>query len=779
VGAVLLSWVLGTAAQLLQAQLWPWPVYAGWVVAGGAALAVLLKRQWPTRADLGVVALCVAGMAFGLTGWRAAIKPALGSGLPEGQVVWVQGEVQFGVRDFGLGQRFEFAMSAWRHGEGAWQAREGRLRLSWYRMPEGVRLAAGQSWTLPVRLRAPHGHRNPGGTDVELRYWRDGVWATGSVVSKPPLSTPQRMPTKDGWGVSRIRQATLERLNAAGLDSRWTPWLAAVVLGDQGELSVQDWALLRDTGTAHLVSISGLHVTVLAGWAYGLMGWLWRAVLVWRPAWGARGSRAQWSAGAAIVAALVYAVFAGWGVPVQRAALMLITAGVLRTRARAWPAYTMWLWVATVVLVWDPWAFLQAGFWLSFVAVGILFLRPRTARPGWHWRELLGAQAMMTVALAPMSAWWFGQVSVVGLVANLVAIPWVSVVVLPLALLGTAFTPAWALAAWTVSLMVPVLTWFQSWPGAIWSLPPVPAHWALLAVVGLGLAFLPWSWAVRLVAVWLAVPALLWRPAQPPMGAFWVDALDVGQGSAVLVRTAGHALLFDAGPSYFSGGSAGRSIIVPSLQALGVSLDRVVLSHQDHDHIGGAPDVLQSQAGVPVLASFTPRFAPAAQRCVAGQSWLWDGVRFDVVHPLTAGKAHAPLRAGNAQSCVLRVSNTDGSVLLTGDLEKEQEAELLAQPVDWRVSLLVAAHHGSATSSSRPWLEAVQPAWVWVQAGYRNPYGHPAASVVARWAQMGLPVHNTATCGALSWRSEAPGISACERTTRVRYWAHRSMQGVR
>ena len=755
--------------QLTQAQLWPWPAYAA--MAGGA-----LASLWWLRAVALMqlnLALCAAVLAFALTGWRATLQPALGEGVPEGQVVWIEGVVEPGVRDYGVSQRLSLAMTAWQPIGGAWQAREARVRLSWYRSPESVHLAAGQRWRFPVRLRAPHGYRNPGGYDRELRDWRAGVWASGTVVTQPALAPPELLQENAYTGMRLWREHTRERLQDSGVDVQWVPWLAALVLGDQGALSRQDWTLLRDTGTAHLVSISGLHVTVLAAWAYVAMGWLWRGVMRVRPSCWSWGTRALWSSGAAITAAVLYALFSGWGVPVQRATLMLVTASLLRSGARAWPAPTLWLWVAVVVLVWDPWALLQAGFWLSFVAVGLLFLRPKTYEAGWRWRDLLGAQAMMTVALAPLSAWWFGQVSVVGLLANLLAVPWVSVVVLPLALLGVLWSPAWSLAAWALGLMVQVLTWLQSWPLAVFSLTPLPAYWALLAVTGAGLLFLRWSWAVRLVCVWLIVPALVWRPERPAAGDFWVDALDVGQGSAVLVRTATHALLFDAGPSYGAGGSAGRSIIVPSLQAMGVKLNRLVLSHEDHDHVGGAVDVWQAYPDAQVLASFIPKFSARSETCHFGQHWVWDGVRFEVVHPFSLTPVTPPARAGNAQSCVLRVSSGRASALLMGDLVQAQEAELLRKRADWRTTLLVAAHHGSATSSSQAWMDAVTPDWVWVQAGYRNPYGHPAASVLQRWQDMGLPVRNTATCGMLSWRSAQPERSTCARTEQVRYWAHR------
>ena len=779
-GRVLLAWVIGMAAQLAQGRLWPWPVYAGLFVLAGVAAVWL----WPARAHGGLKVLVVAVMAFALTGWRASVQPPLGKNVPEGDVVWVRGEIGPRVTDFGLGQRIDLTLNAWRHINTQWTPQQGQVRLSWYRVPANVHLAAGQVWAFPVRLRAPHGHRNPGGMDRELRDWRAGVWATGSVVTRSDLGVPQLLGASAPWGLTAWRHQTRKRLTSAGIDTRWTPWLNVLVLGDQQALSAPDWAVLRDPGTAHLMSISGLHVTVLAAWAYGLLGLLWRAVVAASPRWGLRCSRTLVCSIAAMLAALVYAVFAGWGVPVQRASLMLVSAGVLRFGARSWPRPVMWLWVAAVVLTWDPWAMLQAGFWLSFVAVGLLALWPTGSSAVPRWRVLLATQMLMTVALAPLGAWWFGQVSWVGLLANLIAIPWVSVVVLPLALLGVLFTPVWWVASWAVSELVPVLAWLQSWPGAVWMVTPMPALWALLAMAGFGLAFLRVAWPLRLLCVWMVLPALLWRPERPAAGAFWLDALDVGQGSAIVVRTENHALLFDAGPSYVGGGSAGASIVVPSLRALGVVPDRLVLSHQDHDHVGGAWDVWRAFPNTEIWASFEPKalattgaeqwsgLGLVGQRCVAGAAWSWDGVRFEFVHPF----AHAPVvpRAGNAQSCVLRVSTSTSSAMLMGDLGQLQENELLLQGHNWRTTVLLAGHHGSASSSGQAWMEALRPDWVWVQAGYRNRYHHPAASVMQRWTRMGLAVRNTANCGALHWRSEQPSLSTCEREQHPRYWAHQS-----
>jgi competence protein ComEC len=417
------------------------------------------------------------------------------------------------------------------------------------------------------------------------------------------------------------------------------------------------------------------------------------------------------------------------------------------------------------------------------------------ARAAW---ALLRLQGLLLVALAPLTMLWFGQVSLVGLLANLVAIPWVTWLITPLCLVGLMWPVAWRWAAAVSEPLLVLLREMAAWPQA--SLHVAAAPWPL---VGLALAGAALFVAVRgpagrrlligrALALAMLLPALLWRSPRPDLGQFELLALDVGQGSAILVRTARHSLLYDAGPRYGAGADAGERVIVPALRALGETLDRVVLSHADMDHVGGATHVLQAQPRADLWGSLSPddpwpAMRPGWRACAAGQHWDWDGVRFEVLFPSAHWRPGQGAR--NEGSCVLRIQASAGEVrkappaaLLTGDIGQRQEGALLLDHADeapgdgpqthsrLRATVLLAGHHGSAGSSGAPFLNAVRPDWVWVQAGHGNRFGHPAPAMLARARAVGARVHATADCGAIHWRSGEPRAARCQRELDRRYW---------
>ena len=553
-----------------------------------------------------------------------------------------------------------------------------------------------------------------------------------------------------------------------------------------------DWDLYRNTGIAHLVSISGLHITMFAWLAGGAVAALWRRssrALLWL----AVPHAARWGG---LICAAAYAVFSGWGVPSQRTIWMLATVTLLQAVGVRWPWLLVLLAAAVVVTVLDPWALLQVGFWLSFVAVGLLMasaaqndvtaLSEAAPIEGWRgwplrvWatvRAALRTQFIATLGLTPLTLVFFQQVSVVGFAANLIAIPLVTLVITPLALLGVALVPLWAVGAWVVQQLNAVLGWLALLPGAVWVVPASPLWAQLAALAGAVMLVLPWPWRARALALPLVMPLLLPQPARPPGGAFDLIAVDVGQGTAVLVRTHEHLLVFDAGPQYSRDSDAGTRVLAPLLRGRGEArIDTLVLSHRDLDHVGGARALLTGwpvgtllsslEASHPLLA-----LARAPVRCHAGQGWDWDGVRFDVLRPQEADYERA--MKTNAMSCVVRVSAGGRSVLLTGDIEREQEAALVASLGDaLRSDVLVVPHHGSRTSSTAAFLDAVQPSVAVFQAGYRNRFGHPVDSVVARYDERGIRLVRSAQCGAATWQSAQPAVIGCQRRAAQRYWHH-------
>ena len=795
------AWAAGVALQLQQAALSDLWVYAA------AALVALLSVGFAARlrpaAQLVCLVLALCALGWASTGVRACYfaRSALPAAL-EGRDVQVVGVVSDLPRRTPAGLRFRLALDS---ASLAGQPLElpALLDVAWYSGPapttdgawelqtQPAGLVAGQRWSFTLRLKAPHGSRNPFGFDYELWLWEQGVQATGYVRSTVHDAPPRLLEERAGYPLARLRQRVRERIDARlGADAAYGPavagLLAALVVGDQSAIERGDWEVFRATGLAHLVSISGLHITMFAWGAVAVLGWLWRRsarLCLWLPA-----PQAAWLGG--VVLACAYAAFSGWGIPAQRTCAMLLLFGAVRWLGLRWPWPMVWALAAAAVVALDPWGLLQAGFWLSFWAVAVLFASD-AAQPAERaagaplWRRALHAvraqaqaQWVLTLALAPLTLFLFGQVSLVGLLANALAIPWVTLVLTPLAMAGVLLPPLWDAAALAAQLFLGLARGLADWPGATLALPVAPWWLTLTGLLGGVAVVLPWRWALRLAGVPLLGCLLLWQAPPLPPGEFALLAADIGQGNAVLVQTAQHALLYDSGPRYGLDSDAGNRVLLPVLQALGVRLDRLVLSHRDSDHTGGAAAVVRAQAQVLLVSSVNPT-DPLAQlapmvRCEAGQHWEWDGVQFAFLHPRAqdypgpADKAPKP----NALSCVLRISNGSSSVLLTGDIERAQEAALLERPEALRADVLLVPHHGSKTSSSAAFIDAVGPRWALVQSGYRNRYGHPAAPVVERYRARGVQVVDSPHCGAMRWRSTQAEALECTRTQQARYWQH-------
>ncbi len=793
----LAAWVAGIALQLTQPALWSQTAYA---LLGAACLgcmaAVWLRRQ-PRLGGLttGMLLLAVAMLAFAQVGWRAvafhaqALAPEL-----EGRDLLVTGIVRAMPQRGSDGLRLLMDVTS-AQADGVPVRLPARIQLGWYRAFGGSNgelegdadlpaVWAGERWRMPVRLKAPHGNSNPHGFDYELWLWESGVQATGHVRQGAGRPAPQRLEQTGRHPVEWLRQSMRLRIDTRLALSPQAGWISALVTGDQNAIDQADWDMFRATGVAHLMSISGLHITMFAWLAAALVGMAWRRsekCCLWLAA-----PHAAALGGLAL--AWAYALFSGWGVPSQRTIGMLALVCLLRVSGRSLPWSMLWLLVAAAVLACDPWALLQAGFWLSFVAVGILYASgsPDAQAPagpsGWRsaLRALLREQATITLALTPLVVVLFGQLSLVGFFANLVAIPWVTLVVTPLAMAGTIVPPAWDVAALAIGLLAAVLHGLAQLAFATVSVASAPSWIGLAGVLGGLLLALRLPGALRLGGATLVLPVLLWQTPRPPIGQFDLLAADVGQGNAVLVRTARHAMLYDAGPRYSRDSDAGHRVLLPLMRALGVTPDLLVLSHRDSDHVGGAAAVLSMAPEAGLLSSLEPnhvlRILRPGGRCEAGQSWSWDGVEFSVIHP-QARDYDAPNKP-NRLSCVLRIraaaraGEPAGVAMLAGDIETAQERRLVLAGTRLTADLLLVPHHGSATSSSSVFLDAVAPRLALVQSGYRNRFGHPAATPMARYAQRGIPVLDSPHCGAMAWRSTEPAVVLCQRWADRRYWHH-------
>ena len=785
----LLGLVLGAALQLQQIDLFAWQIYMAFVLLALVGYTCAASKTIAIDKRMGLALMAFALLGFGATGLRAnayladALDPAL-----EGRDLRVTGVVANLPQRSEAGLRFRFEVeSATLDGQSAHLP--PRLDVAWYGesalsvaglsrpLPN---VQAGERWAMTLRVKAPHGTRNPHGFDYELWLWELGVQATGYVRAGAKDPAPQRLAQTWRYPVALARQIVRERINAQVAQHQTAGVLAALVVGDQAAIERADWDVFRATGVAHLVSISGLHITMFAWGAALLVGWLWRrsgALCTVLPA-------PQAALLGGVLLATGYAVFSGWGVPAQRTCLMLATVALLRLSGARWPWTMVWMLACAVVVAFDPWALLQSGFWLSFVAVGVLFATDSgayndhsTRANGLKGKLLSGLreQWVITVALTPLTLLLFGQVSVVGLAANALAIPWVTLVVTPLAMAGVVLPWLWDVAAGAMGWLLAYLQWLASWPWAVVTVA-VPPLWVAVAGVLGGVALvLPWQWSMRLLGVPLLLPVLLWRAPVPAAGQFELLAADIGQGNAVLVRTARHALLYDAGPRYSLESDAGHRVLAPLLQALQVRLDTVVLSHRDMDHVGGASAVLTQQPQATVISSIEAdnplQTQRAIQRCVAGQHWEWDGVAFDILHPQDADY-DTPAKS-NAMSCVLRISNGAQTALLVGDIEQPQEARLMEQGANLKATVLLVPHHGSKTSSSGVFLDAVAPQTAIVQSGYRNRFGHPAPVVLERYQERSITVVDSPHCGAYTWQSWQAQNGACMRVQGLRYWHHR------
>ncbi len=782
------GWLAGIGLQLQVPALRPLVAYE--LALLGGMLWLLAGWRWRRLWTLAVLGAALAG--FGGAGWHATLRlrDALPSSL-EGQDIVVTGVIDGLPQRGPSGVRFRFEVED-ATVDGMAVAVPPLLVLGWYAgfhedavlsQPQ-LALGAGQRWRFGVKLKQPHGLLNPHGFDAELNLLEQGVRATGHVHDGVP---PRLIDAAAAHPVERLRQRVKDAIEAAVADHRAAGVLSALAVGDQSAIDREDWDLFRNTGIAHLVSISGLHITMFAWLAGRAIGWAWRrhaSAALWWPA----PLAGRWGG---LVAAWGYAVFSGWGVPSQRTVWMLAVVTLLQSTGKRWPWPLVLLVAAVVVSAVDPWGLLQAGFWLSFMAVGLLMAsspasrmqapsQPSTTRGRVlnHLRGELRSQVIATLGLTPLTLVFFQQVSVVGFIANVVAIPLVTLVITPLAMLGVAASPLWLAGAWVVQQLCALLGWLSRWPGAVWTVPVAP-WWALCAgLVGAALLVMPLPWRLRLLAVPMCMPLLMPSVVRPAEGQFELVAADVGQGTAVLVRTATHLLVYDTGPQYAPGVDAGQRVLVPLLHSRGeAKVDLLMLSHRDSDHVGGAASLIQSMPVAalrssledthPLLTTVAPQ-----DRCIAGQRWTWDGVRFEVLHP-SASFYDAHLKS-NGMSCVLRVSGDSGTALLTGDVEREGEAWMLGANAALASDVLIVPHHGSKTSSTPALIDAVHPRFAVFQAGYRNHFGHPAPIVLARYEERGIAHVDSPSCGAWTWRSEMPGQGVCQRDADARYWHHGS-----
>lgn len=796
------GFTLGLATALIwiaTRQRLPDAVHCFFIVAGLAGVAVVLiacrrrfadkARQQLLSAIVSVAIAFVSGSGFGFVRGITSAKQAVGEILAQplqDTDITLRGTLLSIPKVTAHSKRFQLLVQTPRANG---HALPRKISLNWYTTAKSRApvLVPGDYWQMTVRLKRIHGSSTPGVFDIEAWSFRRGIGARGYVKSGYRLHRGHRGFTQAitfaRWRLQQYIEGRIESRTTAGL-------LTALAVGDRSALDDNDWRTLRRTGTSHLMAISGLHVGLAALWSGFVIGVGWRRsrrLMQWRAV-------IQAQAVAAIIAGAGYALLAGLAIPTQRALIMLAIFAGARLLARRVTLHHNLLLALMIVLCVDPLAINEPGLWLSFTAVIMLGVvlpagagHPRRStendpiirRAGMVIYQWFRLQWLLTIALAPVLLLLFQQLSLVSVPANLLAIPITGFIIVPLVLIGVILFllgievlsgPVFDLAAFVMQALWSMLELLASVPLATWE-RATPSPWVLLlALTGLFALLLPRGFYGRggLLLAWL--PLMFGAESDLADGELEVAILDVGQGLAIVVRDGERALVFDTGLKYRSGGSAAASIIVPYLRARGVRrLQRIIISHPDNDHAGGASDL--TQAFPPEHLHTGPEVqASDAQVCKRGDQWRWRHTHFQFLSP---GDRQHQLRGNNA-SCVLLIRHGETSVLLTGDIEARAERVLVANYGDGLKSdVLVLGHHGSRTSSTADFLSAVSPKVGVASAGYRNRHGHPALEVVERLAGRGISLERTDRSGTIVFRINHTGYKLLRyRHILNRYWHH-------
>ncbi len=790
----ILSFVIGTLWLQLQPALPESARVLQWACIAVAIIAISLHLTRHASASfrwVGLAGSCAAGVLLGFSwaAWVAAGRMA--DALPP---EWEGRDIELVATVTGLPQQHDRGVRFLARTESVSTPSAvvpSQLSLTWYhdtdrktgKVTPAPALIPGDRWTLTLRLKRPHGSANPHGFDYEAWALERNIRATGYVRNK---GVNTRLPQRSDALIDQLHETRANirsRMLATLGDAPYAGVLVALAIGDQDAIPPAQWKTFWRTGVGHLMSISGLHITMVASLLYALAFWCWARA----PRLALRMPAQRAAALIGLAGAAGYALLAGYSIPTQRTLFMLTVVALALCAGRMTSPSRVLCWALLAVVLIDPWAGLSPGFWLSFGAIALIFFvgAGRTGQLGVVKGALL-TQVAVTVGMLPMLLALFQEVSVISPVANAIAIPVISLVVVPITLLACVvpFDFLLQLAHAITSGCMVFLQWLAEMPTALWE-SHAPAPWTVaLAIIGTLWLLAPRGWPARWLGVVWMLPMFLILPPAPAPGTAQVTFLDVGHGLATVIRTTKHALVYDTGPKWNEDADAGSRIVVPHLRGEGIrNLDGLIVSHDDDDHAGGAISILDARS-VQWLSSSLPSTSPilthAAQqrRCLAGDRWDWDGVRFEVLHP-SATDFDVDKVKDNDLSCVLRIFAGGQSLLLTGDVEKRAEQSLVQRyGAALKSDTLLVPHHGSKTSSMPSFLDAVSPTLAVYTVGYRNRFRHPHPDVVARYDERKITPLRTDQLGAVTLTlAEGKTTWQAQRVLRQRYWQDRPTMG--
>ncbi len=711
-------------------------------------IAVLAISTYIVHSNTLIRLLCLVCCGFAFMAWH--VNQHLAHALPailENQKMTIVGTITSVVEvTENHNARFKFKVSMCSNKSCDWLL-PAVVQLSWDKPPH--QLLPGGKWALNVKLKRPRNYANPGSIDIEKLYFQQRIVAAGYVCTTPyknfighnKLATP----------VNLLRQILLQRLLHNLNQQSFAGVIIALVLGLKHNISYTQQEVFQNTGIAHLMSISGLHMSMICSivllsirfmWRYVPYSWLNIAAL-WLAACGA------------IIASIIYALLAGFSIATQRSLVMVLvflSGHILKRKTCSVHSYSLAL---LIVLLCDPFAVLGIGFWMSFGAVGLLIYALRGRTTIW-WQQ----QWVITIGLLPLTLLCFGQYSIIGPIANLIAIPWVSFTVLPLSLLGALLVPVHtmlstmilSLANKSFALLWLILNQLSQLPVYNWSIPTTNMLLILTpALIGVLWLFLARGLPGRYWAIVGFLPLVFSSVQTIPYGQAQFTLLDVGQGLAAVIKTKNYTLVYDTGAKLNNHFDLGSRVVAPFLQSTGIKkIDTLMVSHADNDHIGGAVGLMQKIKTLAIITTATNEllnFNPIA--CNSGEQWQRDGVMFTVLHP----QNNISYDKRNNNSCVLMVQVGIHKILLTGDIESLSERQLINHyGDDMQADIMLVPHHGSKTSSSLEFLEKVSPSYALIPVGYKNQYGHPKAEVLQRYSQLGIAVLRTDYDGAINFK---------------------------